>query len=1428
MDENPQREEELFEAALALPAAERRVYLERACAGDVERLQRVEALLRAHEDVSGFLETPALAELSAVARAANRDSPPSESPGDRIGRYKLLQKIGEGGCGVVFMAEQEEPIRRRVALKVIKLGMDTKEVIARFEAERQALAMMDHPNIARVFDAGATDTGRPFFVMELVRGIRITDYCDQQNLSTAERLNLFVQVCHAIQHAHQKGIIHRDIKPSNILVTLQDGQPLPKVIDFGIAKATQGRLTDQTFFTAFEQFIGTPAYMSPEQVQLSSQDVDTRSDIYSLGVLLYELLTSQTPFETQELLKAGLDEMRRRIREVEPPKPSTRLRTLEADAMTATAEHRATVPPKLVHLIRGDLDWIVMRCLEKNRARRYPTADELARDLERHLHDEPVAACPPGKLYRFQKLIRRNKLVVSATAAIAAALVIGLAVSSWMYSRERAARERAVTAELQQSELHRQAEAARERAVAAEEQQRRLRQQAEEARANEARQRTLAEEARSSEARQRELAEGDRKNAESEASKSRQVAQFLADMLQGVGPEVALGRDTKLLREILDKTAERVGRDFKDQPAVEAQLRATLGGVYQQLGEYEMAESMYRGALAIQRKLLGDDNSTVAMLLENLGHTLSTRGDLAGAEAMEREALAMRRKVLGKEDPDVASSLDSMGEILMRRGDLAGAEAMEREALAMQRKLLGNEAPRVSTTLHNLAQVLTKRGDYAEAEAMLREALALQRKLAGDEHPSVATALDSLASVLLARGDLAGAEAMDRQALAMQRKLLGNEHPELAVTLNNLAGILGHRGDLGGAEAMLREALAMKRKLSGNEHPEVAASLGSLGAVLMERGDLGGAEAMIREALAMQRKLLGSEHPEVATSLNNLALVLSKRGDFAGAEAMDREALAMQRRVLGDEHPEVAAALVNLATVLRQRGDLAGAEAMDREALAMERKLLGDEHPDIATLINNLGQILAQRGDLDGAEAMQRKALAMQRKLLGNEHPAVATALNNLALTLQARGNLHEAEAMLREALAMQRKLLGDVHPDIATTLYNLATVLAKRGDLTGAEKVNRDALAMQRKVLGNDHPAVATALANLAGILALRGDVAGADDAAEEALRMQRRMLGNEHPDIARTLEILAPVLMVRGDTAGAKAALAEAIALKRRLHTDTDADFAALLLLGGVFALQSHDLAGAEAQLLESWKILESASAMPDPKLRPAVSEMLVRLYKEWSKSDPTKAKAAEGWKKRAKEVGEIQATAGPALNDPSSGPMQEYRNVKTADSAILRVIAQRDQPKSPIEFVVAPPIPVMMVEKIDGALVTHGNDTVPFPLSTATNALTAAHDILSLTIGRDPFELYVAPGTRWVRISIMVAHFGYQDRAEEAIPIDFKSGAIYHLSAEAGGNDFDVTLWDATQGKDKRVLLKTWRLAAYRITYPWHIPDKAPTKP
>ncbi|MBN2269054.1 MAG: protein kinase [Sedimentisphaerales bacterium] len=428
MADKPNDIETIYDVARQKPAgAERSAYLDKACGNDAALRARVEALLKANEDAGSFLESPPFEATITMDKARA-----VEKPGDSIGPYKLLEKIGEGGMAYVYMAEQERPLRRRVALKIIKLGMDTRQVIARFEAERQALAVMDHPNIAKVFDAGATETGRPYFVMELVKGVSVTEYCDKNNLSTPERLDLFIQVCNAVQHAHQKGIIHRDIKPSNVMVTLHDGKPVPKVIDFGIAKATIQRLTEKTLFTKYAQMIGTPEYMSPEQAEMSGLDIDTRADIYSLGILLYELLTGTTPFAAEDLRSKGYGEMQRIIRETEPLKPSTKLSTM-GDALTGVAEHRKTNPNLLAKLVRGDLDWIVMKTLEKDRTRRYETVSSLAVDVKRHLNEEPVEAGPPGATYRIGKFIRKHRRTVAAVLAIAATLIIGLIVSTTLY-----------------------------------------------------------------------------------------------------------------------------------------------------------------------------------------------------------------------------------------------------------------------------------------------------------------------------------------------------------------------------------------------------------------------------------------------------------------------------------------------------------------------------------------------------------------------------------------------------------------------------------------------------------------------------------------------------------------------------------------------------------------------------------------------------------------------------------------------------------------------------------------------------------------------------------------------------------------------------------------------------------------------------------
>jgi tetratricopeptide (TPR) repeat protein len=1185
MSPSSEREEALFAEALALPESERAAFLDRACDCDATLRARLAALLAAHAAPDSVLG-------QAVTLPPQR---PDEQPGNRIGRYKLLQKIGEGGCGTVYMAEQDEPVRRRVALKVVKLGMDTREVITRFEAERQALALMDHPNIARVFDAGSTATGRPYFVMELVRGVPLTQYCDENTASTAQRLELFIQVCHAVQHAHQKGVIHRDIKPSNILVTINDNVAVPKVIDFGIAKATQGRLTDHTLFTAFQQFIGTPAYMSPEQAVMTSLDVDTRADIYSLGVLLYELLTGRTPFDAKELVQAGLDEIRRRIREVEPPKPSTRLSTMEGAALAVTAHHRQTEPPKLLSLVRGDLDWIVMRCLEKDRTRRYETANGLADDLRRHLNHEPVSACPPSAAYLLQKLVRRHRTAFASAAAIAATLVLGATFATWQAVRATRA-EKQAQAERDVADTARRAEA-RARALAEQ-------------------RRTEAETARAGEAAQRLQAEANEKKAQTEAARSRQVAQFMKGMLKGVGPRVALGRDTKLLRDILDATAKRLDQDLAGQPMVEAELRMTLGAVYDDLGDFPGAVAMYQKALALYREELGSEHLAVASALCALGQSLLDFGKPGEAVTPLREALAIQRKL----NSEIASNVTTpLVRALARIGRADEAEAVLRERLTLAKSRWGEPSRPVAGAMVSLGFELgiTLGRSLEEAEAVLRAAIQMWQKVGNSDGTSAIGALNSLAVVLNGQRKFAEAEATYREALPLWRKRYGQEHPDLATGLGNFATVLMAQGKLAEAESVYREIVLLQRKMLGNEHPSLAAYLVRLGNLLTIRGQLTEADAVLQEALAIQNKCLLDSYK--LTTLSYLIQLHTARRDWTAAESCHRERLEITRSLHGSDSPEFVNTLTGLSRFLRQRNRPAEADEVDREIADVKGRLADADRGRLPRSAASRGAALFEQGRWAEAEEAYREELTQWRQKEGDEGVNVFRTLYYLAMVYSRENNLAEAEATLREAVRIGFKRNLPLH---ISALNNLGYMLMRQDRLGEAETTLREALDLLKKAPRSHITATSGFLAET---LHRQHKEAEVEALWREAIDYARQRYGPESEDVANYSASLVTVLVRADKFAEAEPPARECLALRDKLAPESWRAHEARSVLGHVLGGRKK-FAEAEPLLLSAFEGLSASAGSAAQKPLEETVTRLVQLYTAWGK--PAQAAA---WKER-----------------------------------------------------------------------------------------------------------------------------------------------------------------------------------------------------
>jgi len=827
-------EEAIFKTAIQLDdRRERQAYVLEVCGDNRRLLADVETLLQYH-DSSSFLDAPVF------GPDVRWDGPVvTEGPGAVIERYKLLEKIGEGGMAVVYMAEQTEPIRRKVALKIIKLGMDTRQVIARFEAERQALALMDHPSIAKVLDAGATETGRPYFVMELVTGVSITEYCDKNNLSTKDRLALFLQVCHAVQHAHQKGIIHRDIKPSNVMVTHHDGKPIPKVIDFGIAKATNQRLTEKTLFTRYAHLIGTPAYMSPEQAELSDLDVDTRSDIYSLGVLLYELLTGTTPFSEEELRQAGYIGMQRVIREQEPVRPSTKLSTL-GETLTAVARCRNSTPDLLRKAVRGELDWIVMKALEKDRTRRYDSSSAFLADIKRYLDREPVLAGPPTTWYRVKKLLQRHLALVTVVVFVAATVVAGLGVSTALYLRAERARAGEAVARAQAQAV---TDFLTKDLLAS----------------------VYPEKAKNREVTVRYLLESAARDLDETFATSplveAQIRETLGLTYQKMGDNEAARPH---LERVLEIRRKHLG---EEHPATLASL-SRLGMLYSNWGRYEQAEPLLARALDIRKRVLGEEHPDTVESMSDLSWQYMCEARFEEGMALAARALEIGQRVLPEDDPIMLRSMNVLAAGYVTVMRYAEAASLAGKGYESSRRVLGDEHETTLLLANVLSWAYEGLGQLDAATQLARRTLEIGQRTVGEEHLITIWAMSNLGAACLKQGRPEEAAPLLTRSFDLAAQRGGQGHAGTMLFGLRLAKLYRAQERYPEHETLLIKLMEASRRAHGESHPQTGyikywlqMRIEELTAVYKEQeksGDSQGAAATLGRLEELRRAFTGT------------------------------------------------------------------------------------------------------------------------------------------------------------------------------------------------------------------------------------------------------------------------------------------------------------------------------------------------------------------------------------------------------------------------------------------------------------------------------------------------------------------------------------------------------------------------------------------
>jgi serine/threonine protein kinase/tetratricopeptide (TPR) repeat protein len=1099
---------DLFTAALALiDPAERAAYLDLQCAGQPELRRRLDQLLAAHDRGHSPLDRPAAGSAPFADTAPAAPEPPEtasyhaldEAPGTVLaGRYRLLEPIGEGGMGTVWMAQQTGPVKRRVAIKLIKAGMGSRAVLARFEAERQALALMDHPNIARVFDAGATPDGRPFFVMELVNGLPLTRFCDEAKLTPRERLELFVPVCQAVQHAHTKGIVHRDLKPSNVLVTLYDGKPVPKVIDFGVAKATGGRLTDESMATQFGAVIGTLEYMAPEQAGYSALDVDTRADIYSLGVVLYELLTGLRPFDARRLRQAALDEVLRILRQEEPPRPSARLSTDEA--LPSLAALRQTEPKQLTALMRGELDWIVMRCLEKSRERRYETASSLARDIDRYLADEPVEARPTSTGYRLRKLLRRNRGPAVAVALVLLALLGGaLGTTIGMVQAQRA----------------REAEAAQRR-VAEEE-----RDEKEEARQKAVLNEGKAQRAREAEAAQRRVAEEERKQAEA-------VAQLLESVFHDLDPRAQqqgeVGVEARLVAR-LDRVAVSLEQEYTGQPLVRARLRNALGHAQMGLGEPGKAIVLFQAAAAERKKHLGEDHPGSLTALNNLATAYLAAGQRDKAmPLLDRIGRHLTRKP--GLPPQLAPAVLNNIAFAYKMADRA-EEAIKLLELVYERmnREVGPSDLVTLTALNNLALACRDAGRTTEAIRLFEQGRRRIAKKLGPDHHLTLVTLNNLALTYLGAGRNEEAIRILEQVRQAQAKGRPADHPDTLSALHNLA--LAYR-QVGRTTEAIRLFEQVREKIipkQGEDHPHALMTLHDLALAYRQAGRGPEAIRLLEQVYVRRARKLGPDHRDTRATREHLMAAYVKAGRAREAiPVLERERERVTKK-WGPSHPLTLSLLSDLALVYRAAGQPEKAVAPFEEALRGTRARRGEEHVGTIQVALQLADTYREIGRLVEAQALFEEWSTRSRKKLGPDHAYTRFGLEGLARTHERARQFDQAATVYRELLAIRTSKLPAASLERAARLATISRCLLLAGKADAAEPLLRECLAIRVKKQP-DEWGTFNARSLLGGALLARKNYAAAEplliEGYEGLKKREGKMPAMARPRLAEALERL------------------------------------------------------------------------------------------------------------------------------------------------------------------------------------------------------------------------------------------------------------------------------------------------------------------